>query len=278
MFHGAKAMKSVRKLFAGLALTGAVAMLATIDVNPAHAQAGKKAIEGKGTGTIKGKAILDGDVPAGAKVKMDQSNKDISHCMKGDTEDLTWVVGPNKGLANVVVYLKAPSGSYFKVDTSKKTWQDEVAIDQPYCAFKPHVSILFPEYEGKPTGQKLTIKNSSPILHNSRYAGSKIKNAGINYTIPAGKSETPNMKADNQPITLSCDAHKWMEAYVWAFDHPYAALTGEDGSFEIKNVPTGVDVQVMAWHESDGKSSPGKEVKKGALKDGDEIEIKVKKK
>ena len=57
-------MKSVRRLFAGLALTGAVAALATIDVNPAQAQAGKKAIEGKGLGTIKGKATLDGDAPA----------------------------------------------------------------------------------------------------------------------------------------------------------------------------------------------------------------------
>ena len=56
-------MKSVRKLIAGLALTGAVAAVATIDVNPAHAQASKKAIEGKSAGTIKGKVTLDGDAP-----------------------------------------------------------------------------------------------------------------------------------------------------------------------------------------------------------------------
>jgi hypothetical protein len=271
-------MKSVRRLFGAVALTGAIAVLATIDANPAHAQAGKKAIEGKGTGTIKGKATLDGTPPAPSKVKMDPSNKDIAHCMKGDTEELTWVVGPDKSVANVVVYLKAPTGSYFKVDTSKKTWDDEKFVDQPFCAFKPHVTILFPEYEGKPTGQTFMIKNSSPILHNSRYAGSKIKNPGINYTIPASKSETPKIKPDNQPVTLSCDAHKWMEAYIWAFDHPFAALTKEDGTFEIKNAPLGVDVQVWAWHESDGKSSAGKEVKKGALKDGEDIEIKVKKK
>jgi hypothetical protein len=270
-------MKSVRNLIAGLALTGAVAALVTIDVNAAHAQ-GKKAIEGKGVGTIKGKITLDGDAPTDAKVKMDKSNKDIDHCMKGDTEDVTWLVGKDKGLANVVVYLKAPAGSYFKVDMSKKTWEDEVVIDQPFCAFKPHVSLLFPEYEGKRTGQKLTIKNSAPILHNSRYAGSSFKNPAKNYTIPAGKSETPELKADTQALTLSCDAHKWMEAYIWAFDHPYAAVTKEDGSFEIKNVPLGVEVQVMAWHESDGKSAAGKEIKKAALKDGDTIDFKVKKK
>ncbi len=270
-------MKSIRKLIAGLALTGAIAAFVTIDAHPVQAQA-KKAVEGKGTGTIKGKITLDGPAPPKTEVKMDKQNKDIDHCKKGDTEDLTWVVGKDNGLGNVVVYLKAPAGSFFKVDMSKKSWQDEVVIDQPYCAFLPHVSILFPENDGKRTGQKFIIKNSAPILHNSRYAGSAFKNPAKNYTIPAGKSETPELKADTQAITLSCDAHKWMEAYIWAFDHPFAALTKDDGTFEIKNVPTGVDVQVMAWHESDGKSSPGKEIKKGALKDGDSIEFKVKKK
>src|SRR3974377_972912 len=91
--HGANAMKSVRRLFGALALTGAIAVLATIRANREHAQAGKKAIEGKGPGTIKGKAPLDGTPPAPSKVKMDPSNKDITHCMKGDTDDLTWVVG-----------------------------------------------------------------------------------------------------------------------------------------------------------------------------------------
>lgn len=271
-------MKSVRKLIAGLALTGAVAGLLAIDVNPAHAQAGKKAIEGKSTGTIKGKVTLDGDAPVGAKVKIDQSNKDVAHCMKGDTDDLTWVVGKDKGLGNVIVYLKAPAGSYFKVDTSKKTWKDEVVIDQPFCAFMPHVSLLFPEYEGKPTGQKLLIKNSAPILHNSRYSGSSFKNPAKNYTIPAGKNESVVLKADTQAITLSCDAHKWMEAYIWAFDHPYAAITKDDGTFEIANAPMGVEVDLWGWHESDGKSSAGKSIKKAAFKDGDMVEFKVKKK
>lgn len=269
-------MMSVRKMVAATTFTAVIAALGTMNAGPAYGQG--KSLEGKGTGTIKGKVTLDGTAPADAKVKMDPGNKDIGHCSKGDTEDLTWVVGPGNGLANVVVYLKAPGNATFKVDMSKKTWNDEVSIDQPFCAFKPHVTILFPEYEKKPTGQKFQIKNSAPILHNSRYAGNKLRNAGVNYTIKAGEHVTPNIKPDNQPITLSCDAHKWMEAYIWAFDHPYAALTKEDGTFEIKNVPLGVDVQFMAWHESDGKSSPGKEIKKGQLKDGDTIEFKVKKK
>jgi hypothetical protein len=43
-----------------------------------------------------------------------------------------------------------------------------------------------------------------------------------------------------------------MSANVWCFDHPYFAITKTDGSFRIPRVPAGMEVQVMAWHESQG--------------------------
>jgi hypothetical protein len=39
-----------------------------------------------------------------------------------------------------------------------------------------------------------------------------------------------------------------MEADVWAFEHPFAAVTDEKGNFEIPNVPANVKVKVAAWH------------------------------
>jgi hypothetical protein len=268
-------MNLFRKLLAGAAVAGALAAIATLEPAAVQAQ-GKKAIEGKGTGTLKGKIKLNGTAPAGAKLKIDQGNKDAGHCGKGDTEDETWV-SKDGGLGNVVVFLKAPAGSYFKVDTSKKDWPEKVEIDQPFCAFKPHVSVMFPEYEGKPTGQKLIVKNSAPILHNSRVAGSSFKNPAKGETLAAGATKEFALKADTQAIKINCDAHKWMEAYIWAFDHPFAAVTKADGTFEIKNVPLGVDLAVMAWHEV-GTPAAGVEVKKGQLKDGDTIDFSIMKK
>lgn len=52
---------------------------------------------------------------------------------------------------------------------------------------------------------------------------------------------------------------------------------GAGRHLEIKNVPTGVDLQVMAWHEV-GTPVLGTEIKKGQLKDGDVLEAKIKKK
>lgn len=268
-------MKSVRWAATGIAVFGLLAVVATLEPQPVQAQ-GKKMYNATGSGTIKGKVTLDGTAPKGAKINIDPNHKDKDHCLKQDTEDPTWMVGEGNGLQNVVVYLKPPAGQVFKVDMAKKTWEDLV-IDQPFCAFKPHVSIAFPMYEGKATGQKITVKNSAPILHNTRFAGNSLKNPGKNYTIPPGKEEVLSLKPDNQPIVLSCDAHKWMEAFIWAFEHPYAAVTDKNGNFEIKNAPLGADVVIMAWHESDGKSNAGKEVGKGTT-DGKTIEFKVKKK
>jgi hypothetical protein len=42
-----------------------------------------------------------------------------------------------------------------------------------------------------------------------------------------------------------------MRAYIGVVDHPYFAVTGKDGSFEIPNVPPG-DYVIEAWQEKLG--------------------------
>jgi hypothetical protein len=43
-----------------------------------------------------------------------------------------------------------------------------------------------------------------------------------------------------------------MLAYVGVFENPWFAVTGDSGSFEIKNVPEG-SYQLVAWHERYGR-------------------------
>jgi len=90
------------------------------------------------------------------------------------------------------------------------------------------------------------------MAHNTKWDGGS-KNPGGNQTLQSGGEMKIEVKQNySEPIAINCDIHKWMSGYVWAFDHPYAAVTKEDGTYEIKNVPTGVEVKIVAWHEAGG--------------------------
>src|SRR5215471_8951987 len=67
-------------------------------------------------GTIKGQIVFGGDkVPAAEALKVD---KDQEHCLqKGPILSRTWTVNPqNKGLSNVVVFLKPDAGQTLPIN------------------------------------------------------------------------------------------------------------------------------------------------------------------
>src|SRR5262249_15964446 len=107
--------------------------------------AGAAELESTGSGTLKGTVMFDGNPPAATPGKME---KDPEGCNKTDQKKLqVWEVGPNKGVANVVVWLRAPKGKAFKIPDDMKQWKgDPVTIDQPHCAFEPRVVTIFPSF------------------------------------------------------------------------------------------------------------------------------------
>jgi hypothetical protein len=243
-----------------------------------------------GWGTLKGKVTLAGAVPE-RKVIVNaaqlQNKSDLAECQKGDTKDQTWMVSKDdKGVQNVVVWLVPPKGKCFKLPEGSP-WRKEVTIDQPHCAFIPHVEVVFPRYyDAKkkkmvPSGQTFKILNSAPLAHNTRWKGTDTINPRKSETLPAKKGDKPTeleikLLPDKQPIELNCDFHKFMNGYVWAFDHPYATVTDEKGNYEIKNVPTGAKLRVVAWHEDpkfiNGKNGEEMTLKKGENKKDFKIE------
>lgn len=51
---------------------------------------------------------------------------------------------------------------------------------------------------------------------------------------------------------MDCDVHKWMGAWIIVVDHPYYAITDENGASKIDEIPPGKYV-LRAWHETLGK-------------------------
>lgn len=141
-------------------------------------------------------------------------------------------------LANVFVYVKTGlEGKSFPAPTEKKV------LDQQGCLYHPRI-------QGLQVGQPLTIKNSDPTLHNIHALPTA--NAEFNQGQPFQNMEFD--KTFDKPevmVHFKCDVHPWMTSYVGVLPHPYYAVTGDDGSFTIENLPPG-NYTLEAWHEALG--------------------------
>jgi hypothetical protein len=47
---------------------------------------------------------------------------------------------------------------------------------------------------------------------------------------------------------VTCNIHPWMKAYMWFRKDGYYAVTKEDGTFEIQNLPAGELIEFQVWH------------------------------
>ncbi len=194
-----------------------------------------KAVDPATAGTITGTINLEGAPPKPRNINM----AGVSSCAKehagnpAQTEDV--VPGENGTLQNVVVYLQGDFSAY-KFDIP----QTAVTLDQKGCQYQPHVLALM-------TYQPLAITTSDKVEHNI-HPVPKI-NRQWNFTEPPGAA--PSQQSFAHPevaIPVKCNLHAWMKAYVAVLDSPYFAVTGKDGSFELRNVPPG-SYTVTAWHE-----------------------------
>jgi hypothetical protein len=108
---------------------------------------------------------------------------------------------------------------------------------------------------GVTVGQTLNLINSDPVGHNTNIDGRVNK---FNQTIPAGASiPYPVQKEEATPAKVVCSIHPWMIAYILPRENGYFAVTGDDGSFEIANLPAGEELELQVWHESAAGSGNG---------------------
>lgn len=239
-----------------------------------------KVLEPKG-GKLKGTVTLKG-TPELEKLNTELRNlmkeKDNDVCMKGSESETTeqeYRVGEGNKLGNVFVWITPDTGTFFQVtDQMLKGLDKEVKVHQPHCAFIPHSAFLFSQYHPdpkkpkdlKPTGQALRVANDAEISHNTNWKGGSL-NSGDNVMLSSSKDRlVDNLKPEASPVTIKCDIHKWMNAYLFVVDTPYFAISHSDtldgkakvdkkdakfGTYEISNLPVG-KVKIRAWHEKAG--------------------------
>ena len=161
-----------------------------------------------------------------------------------------FIISADLGVKNVIVALQ-------DVEKGKAMPEEELILDNKACQFIPLVAVTY-------KGSQFVVQNSDPIFHNT----------SLGLVMKGRRSTVYNLALPTQNMTIKkpvrrtglhsvkCDAHKWMRAHVYAARNPYAALSDENGKFEITDILPG-KYEVLVWHEGFGEIEKTIEVKAG---------------
>lgn len=188
-------------------------------------------------GTITGKVTFEGQPPKLRSILMDADPV----CAKkhaGPVASEQVVINDNGTLRNVFIYIK--SG----LDGKKFAIPDAPAVlDQAGCLYLPHVL-------GVQARQKLEVRTDDNTTHNIH----PLPKVNREWNISQPPGADPIIKTFTRPevmIPVKCNQHPWMRAYIGVMSNPFYAVTGADGTFEIKGLPPG-EYEIEAWQEKYG--------------------------
>lgn len=212
-------------------------------------------------GTLSGKVVLDGKVPTPKGYNL-TTLPDAIYCGR-ISDGRGWRLlqpfnaGANGEFRQVVVLLEdiekgKPFGEYAPPRIE--------AVD---CRFMPFVNVVRDLHD-------IVVVNMDPAFHDvqayeTSHLGPRVL---FNVPLPISKRypneiglsdhfhkhyegipmvQTVKMTKDRQIFTMQCGFHVYMESWALVVDHPYYAITDQEGKFEISDIPPGT-YKVTIWH------------------------------
>ena len=162
-----------------------------------------------------GRVRLEGKPPREIPISLDAT------CRQLHDKPLTtrhYVVGPDGGLANVLVYIKEGlPNSYATPPTNKPVVRAEGCLYEPYVM-------------GVQTGQKFIIQNVGNILHN--FHATAKNNHEFNLSVSQhGKIVGKSFDNPEVFVRFKCDVHPWEFSYMGVVSHPFFSVTDTNGIF-----------------------------------------------
>jgi plastocyanin len=195
-------------------------------------------------------------------MKVPAKRKDAEFCKTKEVKYNAVIVNNGK-LKDTLVRIEN-GGVKGKWDAPKTA----AVVDQVDCMYTPRI-------QGVVAGQEVSIKNSDGTLHNVHtYKGAE---SWFNQAQPKGADPIKKELEDTNIIKLTCDVHPWMRGFVIVTDHPYYAVSGDDGTVTINKVPAG-KYKLESWHSRYGSKTvevdvaDGKTVEATFTYDGTEAE------
>ena len=188
-------------------------------------------------GSITGVIRYKGPRPARKLIDMSEDPACVE-AHHGKAYDESLVLSPKGGLGNAFIYVeKGLEGKTFAVPTTP------VTIDQSGCWFRPRII-------GIQTNQILKVVNSDPVTHNIH----PMAQVNREWNHSQGAGDPPISRKFAKPeimIKVKCNIHSWMHAYIGVVENPYFAVSADDGSFSIGNLPAGT-YTIGIWQETLG--------------------------
>lgn len=161
------------------------------------------------------------------------STKSARNSVSGGSGSITGIVKARgvRDARNVVVYLESVEGKF-------QPFEEKPVLDQKDLVFIPHVLPIL-------VGTIVQFTNSDVVKHNV-FSPSKSKKFNLG-TYSKGIVREVTFDKPGK-ISILCNVHSEMSAYIYVLQNPYFSLTGPDGKFTIDGVPPGI-YKIQTWHE-----------------------------
>lgn len=189
--------------------------------------------------SVRGTVRLEGKVPVAKPISMAADPV----CAKQHPSPILAqeVMTDTKGdLQNVIVFVSEGLG-----DRTFDAPSDTAVVEQKGCMYVPHVMAVRANQKLEVVNQDLTSHNIHPTPANNRE---------WNKAEPPGTKMEEAFAREEVAIPVKCNVHPWMRGYIAVFKHPFFAVTGKDGQFDLSNLPPGT-YTIKAWHEKLGTAT-----------------------
>lgn len=214
------------------------ASASTTNAAPANSSPAAAAPVSADAATLTGLVKFEGAAPKMPAIQMSADPYCQSQHSSAPASEQDVTTGPAGELANVFVYIKDIKGSF-------PAPSQPVLLDQKGCQYFPHVNAVM-------VGQPLQIRNDDQTLHNVHAMPNVNSQFNEGQPVQGMVSTKKFDKPEITPFKIKCDVHGWMKSYMAVMPHPFYAVSQNNGTFSIANLPPG-SYTVVAWHEKYGQ-------------------------
>lgn len=235
MVYACRVMSSIcRSIVLSLFLSGSIAAWAYEETTVSNG------------GTVTGTVQFSGELPLPTSFELRRSPDPVYCGALSDGSGYrllrTVAVGSQQGLKDVIVTVEG-------IEKGKPFGFTETKLEANVCQFVPFVSVMREHHP-------LTVTNLDPVSHDLQIYERDDDHVFIMFHRPAltksGTSDVVRFTGSRRDISMQCGMHPFMQGHGLAVANPYYAITGLEGTFEIKDLPVGT-YRIKAWHATLGE-------------------------